>query len=150
MFIGASPASTGGGIKTVSFVVLLSVMGNTLCGKEEAILEGRQINKPTVYRSLAISTAFVILISAGTLMLTMLEAQNPISLIDIIYEVVSAISTTGLSTGITRILSTFSKCLLMLFMFIGRVGPISLLLAIIAKKNNNKYRTLPEGKLIIG
>ncbi len=150
MFIGASPASTGGGVKTVSFVVLLSVMGNTLCGKEEAVLEGKQINKTIVYRSLAIYTAFVVIITAGTLMLTMLEAQNPVTSVDIIYEVVSAISTTGLSTGITRILSNFSKCLLMLFMFIGRVGPISLLLAIIAKKNNNKYKTLPEGKLIIG
>lgn len=150
MFIGASPASTGGGIKTVSFVVLLSVMGNTLCGKEDAILFGRKINKTIVYRSFAISTAFAIFITMGTLMISMLEAQKPISSTDILYEVVSAISTTGLSTGITRLLSNFSKCLLMIFMFVGRVGPISLILAIIAKKNGDKYKTLPEGKLIIG
>ena len=150
MVIGASPASTGGGIKTVSFVVLLSAVSSTLLGKEDAIVLGRKINKSIVYRSFAIATVFIIFITAGTIMISILETQKPIALIDIFYEVASAISTTGLSVGITKELSDFSKFLLMLLMFVGRVGPISLILAVISKKNNDKNKTLPEGKLIIG
>lgn len=148
MFIGASPTSTGGGIKTVSFVVLISTMWNTLCGRDETVIYNRKINKSIVYRSLSISLAFIIFISIGTLMISILEAQKPILVIDILYEVVSAISTTGLSTGITRSISDFSKYILIFFMFVGRVGPISLILAITTKKDN-KYKMIPEGKLII-
>lgn len=151
MFIGASPASTGGGVKTVSFVVLASTMSSTLCGKEDTIISGRKISKTVVYRSFAIFAVFLMCIGLGTLMICMLEARNPISSVDILYEVVSAISTTGLSVGITRFLSKFSRVILMILMFIGRVGPISLILAVTMKKNStSKYKTLPDGKLMIG
>lgn len=150
MFIGASPASTGGGVKTVSFIVVMSTMWSTLYGREDTIIYRRKINKSVVYRSVAICTAFIMFAALGTLMICMLEATKPISSIDILYEVVSAVSTTGVSAGITRSLSTLSKCILVFLMFIGRVGPISLILALTAKKDNNKYKMLPEGKLIIG
>lgn len=150
MFIGASPFSSGGGIKTVAFVVLIMTMWSTLCGREEAIICNRKINKSTVYRSVAICVAFIVFISFGTLMLSMLEAQKPISSIDILYEVVSAVSTTGVSIGITSSLSTLSKCILMMLMFVGRVGPISFILAITSKKDVNKYKMIPDAKLIIG
>lgn len=148
MFIGASPASTGGGIKTVSFIVLISTMWNTLCGRDEIVIYNRKISKSVVYRSVSICLAFVIFVIVGTLMISILESQSPIATVDILYEVVSAISTTGLSTGITRGVSSFSKYILIFFMFVGRVGPISLILAIMSKKDN-KYKVIPEGKLII-
>ncbi len=150
MFIGASPASTGGGVKTVPFVVVMSTMWSTFFGKDDTIIYRRRVGKSVVYKSVAICAAFVLFAALGTLMICILEASKPISSIDILYEVVSALSTTGVSAGITRSLTVFSQYILILFMFVGRVGLISLILALTAKKENNKYKMLPEGKLIIG
>lgn len=149
MFIGASPASTGGGIKTVAFVVILATMWSTLCGHDETIILRRKIEKSVVYRSISIVAVFVIIISLSTLALCFFEFYQEVASIDILYEVVSAMTTTGLSTGITPNLSVISKCILILLMFMGRVGPISLMLAIIARKNAHKHSMLPEGKIII-
>lgn len=148
MFIGASPTSTGGGIKTVSFVVILATMWSTLYGRREVIIKRKKLNHNVVYRSIAICMAFVVLIALSTLTISILEAHKSIFVVDILYEVISAVSTTGFSIGVTRTVSDLSKCILMFLMFIGRIGPVSLILAVTSKKDEGS-KMLPEGKLTI-
>ena len=150
MFIGASPASTGGGIKTTTFIILMFTAISVISGKGETIIENRKIEKNVVYKSLAVFVLSLAAACAGTLFICVAEVSTNINIIDIIYEVISALSTTGVSVGITPMLSLFSKICLMLLMFIGRVGPISLILAMLDKKGGYKNSMLPEGKIIIG
>ena len=150
MYIGASPASTGGGIKTTTFVVLAATVISVIRGHEDTIILKRRIDKSVVYRSLAIVTVAVLIVvlSAGVILLTNNER---IGAIDALFEAVSAFGTVGLTTGITQILSPVSKIFLCLTMFIGRVGPVSLGLAIAGKKGRNKAMAVrPEGKIIVG
>ena len=123
---------------------------SVISGKGETIIGNRKIEKNVVYKSLAVFVLSLAAACAGTLFICVAEVSTNINIIDIIYEVISALSTTGVSVGITPMLSLFSKICLMLLMFIGRVGPISLILAMLDKKGGYKNSMLPEGKIIIG
>ena len=149
MFIGASPASTGGGIKTTTFLVIIIVIISVLRGREDAIISKHKIPKFTVYKALSIVGLSLFFVTIITSMVYVLE--RPIQLIDVTYEVVSAFSTTGLSTGITQDLTAASKLLLSFAMFIGRVGPISLILAVTLKqRKRGSEKVLPEGHVVVG
>jgi trk system potassium uptake protein TrkH len=146
MFIGASPASTGGGIKTSTAGVLAASIWAMITGKEDAQMFARRIPIQTIHKAFAvvfISAAVVVLV---TLILSVTENAP---FINILFETTSAFGTVGLSTGITPSLSVIGKLLLSLTMFTGRVGPVTLALAIAlrAQKAHIKY---PEGKIIIG
>ena len=149
MFIGAAPAGTGGGIKVTTFVVLVSTVVSVMGGKEDTTINHRRIDKGTVYRSLAIvSIAFlVVLCTTGIILSTNLR---PIGAIDALFEATSAFGTVGLTAGVTPLLSSVSKVSLCFTMFIGRVGPISLALAIAMRRAHNKGAILPEGKIVVG
>ena len=149
MFIGASPASTGGGIKTTTFVVLASTVISVIRGHEDTIILKRRIDKSVVYRALAIVTVAILVVVLSTSVL-LLTNDDRVSGIDALYESVSAFGTVGLTTGITQILSPVSKLCLCLTMFIGRVGPVSLGLAIAGKKSRKAAAVRPEGKVIVG
>lgn len=148
MFIGASPASTGGGIKTTTFVVLTAAVGSVLSGKTDAVFRRRKIDQAIVYRSLAIFTTalLVLLITTGVVLST-----NSVSIsgVDALFEAASAFGTVGLTAGVTPVLSVPSKLVISLTMFIGRVGPVSLALAL-SLRQRNVGAVLPEGKLIVG
>lgn len=149
MFIGASPASTGGGIKTTTFLVIIIVIISVLRGREDAIISKHKIPKFTVYKALSIVGLSLFFVTIITSMVYVLEC--PIQLIDVTYEVVSAFSTTGLSTGITPDLTAASKLLLSFAMFVGRVGPISLILAVTLKqRKRGSEKVLPEGHVVVG
>ena len=151
MFIGASPASTGGGIKTTTAVVLAATVISVIRGHEDTVILKRRITKSIVYRALAIvSVALLVVLIATAVILTTNEQE--ISTIDALFESVSAFATVGLTAGITQELNDISKIVLSITMFIGRVGPVSLGLAIagVGRKNRRSGAILPEGKLIVG
>lgn len=148
MFIGASPGSTGGGVKTTTFAVLLQSVTATLRGKFDVEFFERKVPAATVVKSIAIFIISLIVTSAGILVMMRLEPDKGFHAI--MFEVMSAFSTAGLTMGITPFLSSLGKFVLILLMFIGRVGPLTLVLAVgsrAARPSNVEY---PEGKILIG
>jgi trk system potassium uptake protein TrkH len=133
MFIGASPTSTGGGIKTTTFLVVLMALYSYISENKTSIFK-RTLPKDLLHK------AFVIFsIGIGTVVsaLLLLSLSNPtIPLKDLIFESVSAFATVGLSTGITPSLSIIGKLVIIVTMFIGRVGPLTIVSLWILKKNN--------------
>ncbi len=150
MFIGAAPASTGGGLKVTTFIILISTVVSVIRGYDDTILSKRRIDKAIVYRALTIlGLAFlVVFVTSGVIMAT--NGQHPVSAIDALFESVSAFATVGLTANVTQFLSPVSKIALSFAMFIGRVGPVSLGLALSTHKNHKSGAVLPEGKVIVG
>ena len=147
MFIGASPAGTGGGIKTTTFIVLAATVFSVMRGREETTILKRRIDKSTVYRSLSIffGALFVVLATTGVI----LTADPHVNGIDALFEATSAFGTVGLSANVTPTLSTISKLVESCTMFVGRVGPVSLGLALALHKVR-RGTVLPEGRVIVG
>lgn len=150
MFIGASPSSTGGGIKTTTFVVLIFTVISVLRGRDDTTVMKRRVDKPIIYRSLSIVVIALLVIMTTTVVVAIAEEHHGVTALDALFESVSAFGTVGLTTGITSTLSTFSKIILSITMFIGRVGPISLVLALTMNHPNRPGTILPEGKVIVG
>lgn len=148
MFIGACPGSTGGGIKVTTLVVLSCTVFSVFRGYDDAVFLHKRINKDVVYRSLAIMlAAFVaVLVVTGVI----LGINEELSGVDALFEAVSAFATVGLSASVTPMLDYVSKTLLSFLMFLGRVGPVSLALAISIRGGRRNDSILPEGKLIVG
>jgi trk system potassium uptake protein TrkH len=146
MFVGASPGSTGGGIKTTTFAVLLATFRAELRHRKQTSLMGRAIPAALQRRALGVGLLGVAAALCGVFLLLIFERQEPLRLM---FEVVSALSTTGLSTGITPELSVPGKLLLVLSMLAGRVGPLTVALAF-ADVPNSDHSALPEEKLGIG
>ncbi|MGI6283108.1 potassium transporter TrkG, partial [Caproicibacterium lactatifermentans] len=149
MFIGAAPGSTGGGIKTTTMLVLLCCVHSVLRGQPEAIFHHRRIDKFTVYRALAICGVgmLVVLIVTGIITSTTPNVNG----VDALYEATSAFGTVGLTAGVTPRLSPISRIAIILTMYIGRVGPVSLGLAVSIKHGHiHTDSVLPEGKIIVG
>ncbi len=146
MFIGASPGSTGGGIKTSTFAVLFKYVVAVLRGEKDVNLFKRKVEDETVSNSIAITiiSLFWILIALSILTLT-----DNFNFIRILFELTSAFGTVGLSTGITSSLSIPGKLIITITMFLGRVGPLALGLSMIspAKINGFKY---PEEDVLVG
>lgn len=148
MFIGGCPGSTAGGIKVTTLVVLIATVKSTLRGDEETVMLRHRFDKSMVYKSLTV-VAFGLLISAlNTALITAL--QEDASGIDAMLEAVSAFGTVGLSAGLTPQLRVPVKLAVSLTMFIGRVGPVSLGLAILMRKKKKGGSVLPEGRMLIG
>jgi len=148
MFIGASPGSTGGGVKTTTFAVLLQSVTATLKGKFDVEFFERRIPAATVVKSIAIFIISLIVVSGGVLIMMRLEPDK--SFLALFFEVTSAFGTVGLSLGITPFLTMLGKFTMVVLMFVGRVGPLTLVLAVGSRAvspNNVEY---PEGKVLIG
>ncbi|MFC1808074.1 TrkH family potassium uptake protein [Candidatus Omnitrophota bacterium] len=152
MFIGASPGSTGGGIKTVTFGIILAGIYSMLYNRDRIVLFGRTIPKHVYRRAAVIFFLGLFVIIASTFLLSITESalagNNPYFL-NILFESTSAFGTVGLSTGITPQLSGLGKIVIICTMFIGRLGPLTMALAIAMKKNKVDYR-YPEEKLMVG
>ena len=133
MYIGASPGSTGGGIKTTSFALLMIMIWNRLKGQEEVTVYNRTVPREILTRTGAIivASAFSVLIITLALLFlgetgTIAPKGNRQSVVEYLFEAVSAFGTVGLSMGITSALNTAQKFAIILLMFIGRVGPLTL------------------------
>lgn len=147
MFIGASPSSAGGGIRTTTLAIAILFLINFARGKNTIQIFSREIHLIDVFRSYAviILAAFMVIISAMILLITEPEA----SAMEIIFEITSAFGTCGMSLGLTDDLSTIGKFTIMVLMFIGRVGLISFLFTIGGKADPTKFH-YPKERVIIG
>ncbi len=146
MFIGASPGSTGGGVKTTTFGILAAAIWAMIRGREDVEIFECAISRTVIYKAFALVFIAAALVVFVTMMLILSE-QAPF--LNILFEVVSAFGTVGLTTGITPHLTASGKLWIILTMFAGRVGPVTLALALVLRQRKAQVR-YPEGKVIIG
>jgi trk system potassium uptake protein TrkH len=145
MFIGASPGSTGGGIKTsTTFAIWLSLKSLVL-GVQPAAFR-RRIPDDNILKALQVLLLALLTVTVGIMGLALAEAGN-FGFEQIVFEVVSAFATVGLSTGITPEIGTISKFILMVMMFVGRLGPITVATSLRTKESRLKY---VEERIFIG
>lgn len=147
MFIGASPGGTGGGVKTTTLAVVSRYVVATVRGEQDVNVGNRRIPAEVISKAVAILLLAVTLVVAATLVLTCTES---LPFIDLLFEVVSAFGTVGLTRGVTPSLSTFGKLLIAFIMFVGRVGPVSLVIALTGKGASGGKIRYPEEKITVG
>ncbi|PID56961.1 MAG: hypothetical protein CR986_09800 [Ignavibacteriae bacterium] len=154
MYIGASPASTGGGIKTTTIAVLYAYIKTRIKNTKNVNINFSTLPSKLISKAIVINVFAIIIVVASAFILTIVELEHiPFSVngdkfLEIFFEVVSALGTVGLSTGITSYISIFGKFILILLMICGRVGPLTIAMAIGAKeKIDIKYA---EDNLLIG
>jgi trk system potassium uptake protein TrkH len=147
MFIGASPGGTGGGIKTTTMRVLASCTRSILQGKEEAELYQRQVPIPLILKAVGVLLGSVTTIGIATTLISLTDAK--FEFIQILFEVVSAFATVGLSTGITASFSATAKLILIATMYIGRVGVLLLMAALLGDPRPSAIH-YPEENLLVG
>jgi potassium uptake TrkH family protein len=147
MFIGASPGSTGGGIKTTTFSVILRTSLATIRGKKNVEAYHHTFSFSLIDRAYAIALFAIFLIFSSTLLLSFTEPNVPF--IKLIFEEVSAFGTVGLSTGITPYLSDAGKVIITLSMFVGRIGPLTLAVFLSKSIISTKYR-YPDVNIMVG
>ena len=146
MFIGASPSSAGGGIRTTTFALVLIFIITYARGGASIRLFGREVYQDDLLKAVTVSLMAIALVFGSVLVISIFE---PYSMASILFEVTSAFGTVGLSLGITSELTTPSKIILMLLMFIGRVGIITALFMFKNNKSSGKFH-YPKEKIIIG
>lgn len=134
MFVGAGSASTGGGIKLTTFLVILLSVITFLKGKKHISIAKKTLKDQLIIRSLAISTISVLLILTAVFFLNITE---PKPFLAILFEVVSAFGTVGLSMGITADLSPIAKMLIIFIMFLGKLGPLTLAFSLARPEQEN-------------
>ncbi len=142
MLIGASPSGTGGGIKTTSASALLAAVISTIRGRTQVSLFGNEIPQRRLNSAAAAATLYLMLVSTGVLaLLCVLESPD---FVKVLFEVTSAIGTVGLSMGLTGELGTAGKWVVIGLMFVGRVGPLTLGLALFAARRNEDARSADD------
>jgi trk system potassium uptake protein TrkH len=146
MFIGASPGSTGGGIKTTTFTALVGAVIAMVRGKEDVVLFKYRLAQERVYKALTVTLFAFGLVMLATMILSTFEDHH---FLMILFEVTSAFGTVGLTMGLTSQLTVAGKIIIILMMFIGRLGPLTLTYALGPKQGRVMYRNA-EGKIIIG
>ncbi|MEB6111899.1 TrkH family potassium uptake protein [Kurthia gibsonii] len=147
MFIGASPSSVGGGIRTTTFAIAVLFLINFARGKDDIQVFGREIYTIDVFRSYVVIILATTMVLVSTMILLLTEKNA--TLLQIIFEITSAFGTCGMSLGITSDLSSPGKVIIMILMFVGRVGLISFLYSLGGKSEKPKYH-YPKERVIIG
>jgi trk system potassium uptake protein TrkH len=147
MFMGGSPGGTAGGIKTTTLRVLSSCTMSILQGKEEVQLYERQVAIPLVLKAVGVLLGSATTVIIATMLITLTDPK--VEFIRILFEVVSAFATVGLSTGITAGLSTGAKLVLVATMYIGRVGVLLLMTALLGDPRPSRVH-YPEENLLVG
>lgn len=146
MFIGAAPGSTGGGIKITTFAILVVTAYSKIRGKEDIVMFRHRISKDNVYRAITMTLLSLMLVLIATMLLSVTESAD---FLTVLFEAVSAFGTSGITMGLTPELTTPGKILVIILMFVGRTGPLTLAYAIKPKKNKELFR-YPEGNITIG
>lgn len=147
MFIGGSPVGTAGGIKTVTAAVLLAAMISAVLNKNEVSFFGRDITKRTVTKAIAVMSMSFIIMFVSTLLLA---ATTKADALDVVYETVSATATVGLTRNLTAMLDAWGKMIIIVTMFLGRIGPISLAVAFNTKRESLNIVKNPMEEISIG
>lgn len=145
MFIGAGSASTASGIKLTTFIVILTSVIAYLRGKKETVIFRRSIKYPIIIKALAVSVTSLFIVFLGIFALTITE-QAPF--LQIVFETFSAFGTVGLTMGLTPELTTAGKCIIIVIMFIGRIGPLTFVFSF-AKTEQSNIR-YPDGEVFTG
>jgi potassium uptake TrkH family protein len=148
MFIGASPSSVGGGIRTTTFAIIILTLITYALGKNEVRVFRKAIKQEDIIKSFVVFSAGTMIAGGSIMFLDNFEGHR-FPLIAIIFEICSAFGTSGLSMGITSELSTTGKALIMALMFIGRIGILSLLFMFQTEKRKENYH-YPKEDVIIG
>lgn len=150
MFVGAAAGSTGGGIKVTTIAIIFATIRSQISNRTETVIRKRTINSATVRNAFIICYLYLASLILGTFCLAITEQCNSAhELKDIMFEVLSALTTTGLSTGITPDLTGWSKLCIVVCMFVGRLGPITIVMLL--SKNNQQYLTrYPEENISVG
>ncbi len=147
MFIGGSPVGTAGGIKTVTIAVLIFSALASIKNKNSATIFGRRISDDSIRKAIAVATTFIIICIFSTLLL-MFSTNAPA--LDVFYECISASATVGLSRNLTSTLNSFGKLIIIVTMYFGRVGPISLAVALGRKNKSENLILDPTEEISIG
>lgn len=145
MLIGGSPASTAGGIKTTTFAVLVRSMTMTVRGYSRMEMFKRTIPNAVIFRAMTVILMAVTCISISTILLSIAEDH---AFLDLLFEEVSAFATVGLSRGITGDLTSWGKAIIIVSMFMGRVGILTFMVAFASRADNRKYR-YPEESIMV-
>jgi trk system potassium uptake protein TrkH len=149
MFIGGSSAGTAGGVKITTAGVVAATIVSVIKGNDDTEIFGRRVARDIINRSLAIIGLSMGLVVVVTMVLSITEGSH--SFIEIFFETISAFGTVGLSLGITPSLSSIGKIIISLTMFAGRVGPLTIFLALAQRKQHHKgIVRYPEEKVIVG
>ena len=147
MLIGGSPVGTAGGMKTVTLAVLICSAFATIRNKNSATLFGRRISDDSVKKAVAVVVMFLTICATSTVLVL---ATSNASAIDVVYETVSATATVGLSRNFTATLNAFGKLIIIVTMYFGRVGPISLAVALGSKNESQNVISEPTEDISIG
>ena len=152
MFIGACPASTGGGVKTTTVFVMILLIVSVFRDKDDIVYRKETIGNKTIRRAAAVMIfSFCAALAQAIIMWGVEKPYNPgFGLVDCVFESISAFGTVGLSTGITESLHIASKLTLCLTMLIGRLGPITIGMAIMRSSRNTPKIKYPDAKILIG
>ena len=146
MLIGGAPGSTAGGMKVTTFALVMAAIYNTFCGNEKVLIFKRKIATSTVLKAFTIAITFIVLSAVGAGIfqgLTKIEMQRAA------FEVISALGTVGMSLGIGENYTEHGKLFIIFYMFIGRIGPLTLLAFLLGREKKSKL-LYPEEKVIIG
>ncbi|WP_099203307.1 TrkH family potassium uptake protein [Miniphocaeibacter massiliensis] len=146
MFVGGGPAGTAGGAKISTIALIVAVVINEIKGNEDIVIFNRRIRFDFIRRAMTIVFVFALWIIVVSLIILVIE---PFGAVDIFYEVTSAAATVGISRGITSELTTISKILLILTMYAGRIGMLTLVFAFANNKKKKKYKEA-YGNIILG
>ena len=147
MFIGGSPVGTAGGIKTVTIAVLFASALSAVRNRQEVTLFQRNISKQAVSKAVAVTTMSFVILFTSTLLLSAVSPGEPL---DILFETVSATATVGLSRDLTPYLNAYGKVIIIGTMYLGRVGPISLALALNSGKKQQNIIKNPTEEISVG
>ena len=147
MMIGGSPVGTAGGMKTVTIAVLICAAFATIRNKNSTTLFGRRISDDSVKKAVAVVVMFLTICASSTVLIL---ATSNASAIDVVYETVSATATVGLSRSFTATLNAFGKLIIIVTMYFGRVGPISLAVALGSKNESQNVISEPTEDISIG
>ena len=147
MFIGGSPVGTAGGVKTVTIAVLFVFAFAAIGNKVDAVLFHRRIPPQAVSKAVAVVSMSFLILFASTVLLAVFADGN---VIDILYETASATATVGLTRNLTPTLNLWGKLIIIVTMYLGRVGPISLVIAFHTRKENKNMIKNPTEEISVG
>jgi len=146
MLIGGNSGSTAGGVKVTTIVIIFATLISSARGQENVVMFKRRINEKLIKQSLSLLIAYLIIILTATLIIGSYENYT---LMEILFEVVSAIGTVGLSLGLTGTCAVATKIIIIILMYIGRLGALTLF-DLLLKDTNDTIVEKPEGKVLVG
>lgn len=148
MFIGSAPGSTGGGFKVTTFAIIAATAWSVIKGREDTRILNHTVSKQVVYKTLTVLCLSLLFVISGTFVISLI---NPVyDSLDVLFEVIAAFSTTGISTGLAENSEIATKLIMPLIMFAGRIGPVSLMLSLTGRNARDKSEILPQGEIMVG